>query len=98
MSENLFLSYLNHLDIGYLFRLWQQGTPFTQHDWISVMLLLVNLVLVISLSYLLIKKHRKTTSPVPMNQYRSQESQITGPQERREPTVSDAIHLSATGI
>jgi len=88
MSENPFLSYLNHLDAGYLFLLWKQGAPFTPQDWISVMLLVANLALVIALGYLLIKKQRRTTSRSSVNQNRSQERLATEHQARREPEIS----------
>ena len=73
MSENLFLSYLNnidwsvafqwylnYLDAGYLIWTWEQGKVFSYNDWVSVMLLMVNFLVLLSLVNLFIKKHRES--------------------------------------
>lgn len=109
MSENPFLSYLNnidwsaafqwyvnHSDAGYLIWAWEQGKAFTQDDWMSVMMLMANLLVLLSLVYLLIKKHQETLFRTSI---RNRWSQLTrGPvkesQRKVEAEVTDSTFLN----
>jgi len=72
MLKNTFLSYLNnidwsaafqwylnHLDVVSLIWAWQQDKAFSDDEWMSIMVLVANLLVLLSLMNLLIKKHRE---------------------------------------
>ena len=52
--------YLNNLDVGYLIWALEEGRAFTNEDWMSMMLLTANLVVLLALVYQLIKRYRET--------------------------------------
>ena len=52
--------YLNHLDAGHLMLVWEQGKAFSHDDWMSIMLLMANLLILLFLVHLLIKSCRET--------------------------------------
>ncbi|NWF37123.1 hypothetical protein [Mariprofundus sp. KV] len=85
MSEITFLSslgninwsdglqwYFNHLDAGYLLRVWVEGSAFTPEDWMSMLLLAANLVAAITLAYQLIKRVRGIETPLSATERTSQ--------------------------
>lgn len=103
MSEITFLSYLssinwsdglqwyfNHLDAGYLFMALEQGRAFTHEDWISIILLAVNLLATISLVYLFIKRDGQKRLHASRQENHSQTTgrEASAIQERLEPKVS----------
>ncbi|NWF39096.1 hypothetical protein F3F96_08115 [Mariprofundus sp. NF] len=103
MSEIPFLSYLssinwsdglqwyfNHLDAGYLLRVWAEGGAFTHEDWMSVMLLSVNLIAAISLTYYLIRRdgQKKSHASNEVNHSQTTGRAANKGQENIEPRVS----------
>lgn len=68
LLENFDLSasiqwYLSHLDAGYLLLTSHQGKVFTQEDWLSTLLVLLNMLILLFLTHLLIREHKQKNTP-----------------------------------
>jgi len=72
MTANQFLSYLSnidwqtafewyliHMDSAHLIQAWEMGTPFSQDQWITILLMSLHLLLLLSLTALFIKRYRE---------------------------------------
>ena len=109
MSENPFLSYLNnidwnaifqwyisHIDAGSLIWTWEQGKLFSHDDWMSAMLLMANLLILLALVYLLIKRSRETKLRAWVEDKRSQLTSrpVKESQTSLKAKVADSTFLS----
>jgi len=108
MNENPVLSYLsnidwlalsnwyfNHLDIAYLIHAWEKSITYTQHEWMSLLLLAAHLVALFSLFGMLIKRYRDKKFHAWIEQKRSQLTERPAQESQTilEPKISGSDFL-----
>ena len=76
--------YFNHLNTSPMIQAWQQGEPFSQNDWLTFMVLNINILMLFLLLRVFLMMHKKSAFRTWIQNKRSQLTQRAPRDSRTE--------------